>query len=186
MRTNVILNAFTGGETDPETWGRTETDQWPTMVEKMENMFPNPRGGAQRRAGQHWVAETKFKNKKVRLIPFIFSDTQSYVMEFGDKYVRFFRDYGYVENIDGVKSFIGDGTSTKYLYPEPTVQQADIEVYKNGTKLATPADYTIAPADLVGNQIDSYDVPASWNLNFDAGDGVATSPWVLDLSLIHI
>jgi hypothetical protein len=175
-RTHVILNAFTGGEVSPEVYGRTDTDQYPFMLEEMRNVIANPRGGAMRRDGLHFVAPCKVPSKNIRLIPFVFSSSQSYVLEFGDQYVRFYRNNGYVVNINGVRSFIGDGTSTKYLYPEPTVAEPDILVLKNGEELIAGTDYTVAPADLVNNQIEDFTNVAAWDLNHN---GDAASPWVL-------
>ena len=57
-RSNILLNAFNGGEISPEVYGQASADQWPTMLEAMENMFPNPRGGAQSRAGLLYVLPT--------------------------------------------------------------------------------------------------------------------------------
>ena len=177
----TILNNFTGGEVSPEVWGRTETDQWPTMLEEMRNMFCNPRGGAQRRDGMRFVLPTKNPEENSRLVPFVFSRDQSYVLEFGDRYVRFFRDSGWVENVDSVKSFIGDGTSTKYLYPFPAIPEEEVVILKNGVKLTPVTDYVLTPANLTTSQIDDFTATASWDVNY-AGDGEtpADLPWVLN------
>jgi len=172
-RINVILNKFTGGEISPDVWGRTETDQWPSMVEEMRNVISDPRGGAKRRNGLHYVAPTKFPDQNSRLIPFVFSREQSYMMEFGDYYVRFFRDNGYVEDIGSVVSYLGDGTSTNFIYPYPAVAEADIEVYDETGTIVPDTEYTITPINTTENYATSFD---TWNLDY----GHSTSdPWTL-------
>lgn len=49
-------------------------------------------GGAQNRPGTIFVAEVKDSTKSVRLIPFIFNSDQTYVLEFGDQYMRVIRN----------------------------------------------------------------------------------------------
>ena len=51
------------------------------------------RGGVRRRSGMNFVSESK-EDKPVRLIPFIFNREQSYILEIGDKYMRFHRSDG--------------------------------------------------------------------------------------------
>lgn len=170
---HVILNKFTGGQVSPEVWGRTETNQWPAMLEIMENCYPDPRGGAKRRPGLHYVAPTKFPQQNSRLIPFVFSREQSYMMEFGDYYIRFFKDNGYVEDIGSVVSYLGDGTSTRFVYPYPAVDIADIEIYDETGTVVPDTEYTIDPINLTENYAPSFD---TWNLDYGHG---TSDPWTL-------
>ncbi|MFA5322332.1 MAG: ubiquitin-activating E1 FCCH domain-containing protein, partial [Smithella sp.] len=49
-----------------------------------------------RRPGTYFVAETKHSDKKSRLFNFSFSTIQGYQLEFGDKYIRFYKDFGQI------------------------------------------------------------------------------------------
>lgn len=49
-------------------------------------------GGAANRSGTMFIGDTKFPGKAVRLIPFIFNADQTYVLEFGDLYMRVHRN----------------------------------------------------------------------------------------------
>jgi hypothetical protein len=40
----------------------------------------------------------KDSSKKTRILPFEFSATQAYIIEFGDQYVRFYRNYGQISS----------------------------------------------------------------------------------------
>ena len=130
--------------------------------------------GAKRRDGLHYVVPTKFPDKNSRLIPFVFSREQSYMMEFGDYYVRFFRDNGYVEDIGNVVSYLGDGTSSNFIYPYPATLEADIKVYdENGDLMTVTTDYTVTVID---NDL-NYATPfTGWNLDYGTSTG---DPWTL-------
>ena len=59
-------------------------------------MIVYPHGSASRRSGTQFVAEVKDSTKKTRLIPFEFSTVQTYILEFGDQYIRFYKDNGQI------------------------------------------------------------------------------------------
>lgn len=48
----------------------------------------HPYGGIKNRSGSRYVCEVKDSSKKVRLIPFSFSSSQTYVLEVGEGYIR--------------------------------------------------------------------------------------------------
>ena len=58
-------------------------------------MIVFPQGGITRRPGTYYAGTTK-DGGQVRLINFEFSDTQAYVLEFGNNYIRIFKDGGLV------------------------------------------------------------------------------------------
>lgn len=85
---------FTAGEISPRLRGRGDVDRYANAVKLMENAFPTIYGGAQRHFGSVFQAEVKDSTKRVRLIPFIFSRDQAYILEMGDGYIRFFTPSG--------------------------------------------------------------------------------------------
>lgn len=86
---------FSGGEWSPEMLGRSDVAQYSTACRLVSNFIPRVQGPATRRPGTLFLAETK-NNAKAVLVPFVFSITQSYMLEFGDGYFRVFRDRGQV------------------------------------------------------------------------------------------
>lgn len=56
----------------------------------MENLIPLPQGGAQKRPGTKYIAEVKISSLATRILPFEFSASQSYIIELGNQYMRFF------------------------------------------------------------------------------------------------
>ena len=95
-RVAVQLTNFTGGELSPRLDGRNDLQKYSTGCKTLENMIIFPHGSAARRSGTQFVAEVKDSTKETRLIPFEFSTTQTYILEFGNQYIRFYKDDGQI------------------------------------------------------------------------------------------
>jgi hypothetical protein len=95
-RVAVELTNFTGGELSPRLDGRTDIAKYNTGCKTLENMIIYPHGSAARRSGTQFVAEVKDSTKKTRLISFEFSTIQTYILEFGNQYIRFYKDGGQI------------------------------------------------------------------------------------------
>ena len=97
MRTvDSILTNFTAGELSPNMYGRTDIERYYNGCMTMENFLVLPQGGAYRRPGSRYVASVKTASAFTRLVPFIFSTTQAYILEFGNLYMRVYYDGGQV------------------------------------------------------------------------------------------
>ena len=99
-------SAFNSGEWSPLLEGRVDLDKYKNACYRLENFLIDPRGPAFFRPGFRYVGGTKTHAKLSRLIPFEFSVTQAYVLEFGDQYIRFFRNKAPItltaQNITGI------------------------------------------------------------------------------------
>jgi hypothetical protein len=95
-RVAVQLTNFTGGELSPRLDGRNDLTKYASGCKTLENMIVYPHGSAARRPGTQFVSEVKDSTKKTRLIPFEFSTTQTYMLEFGNQYIRFYKDNGVI------------------------------------------------------------------------------------------
>ena len=95
-RVAVQLTNFTGGELSPRLDGRNDLAKYSTGCKTLENMIVYPHGSAARRSGTQFVSEVKDSSKKTRLISFEFSTVQTYILEFGDQYIRFYKDNGQI------------------------------------------------------------------------------------------
>ena len=80
--------SFSGGEIAPSLYARVDTVKYETGVRTLRNYFVMRHGGAQSRAGSEFVAEVSDSTATVRTIPFIFNASQTYVLEFGNLYMR--------------------------------------------------------------------------------------------------
>jgi hypothetical protein len=93
VRSHKVLTDFSAGEISPLSMGRVNTEQYASACQKLENYIVSARGGVRRRGGMNYVQTTK-NNSPARLIPFVFNRDQSYIIELGDKYMRFYREHG--------------------------------------------------------------------------------------------
>ena len=88
--------SFTAGELSPALWARVDLAKYASGLKQARNVFIHPHGGASNRPGLMFVNEVKDSTKNVRLIKFQFNTEQSYILEFGDKYFRVYRDGGLI------------------------------------------------------------------------------------------
>jgi len=95
LMVKVIQPNMSGGEVSDAIAARVDIDKYKTSVYKAENFFPQVHGGLTNRSGLEFVAETKGTGT-TRLIPFEYNTTQTYILEFGDQYIRVFKDGGQV------------------------------------------------------------------------------------------
>lgn len=100
-KVSPIQTSFGAGEFSPLLRGQVELDRYRQALEVCENYIPSLQGGLVRRSGTQYVAETKTSSKESRLVAFEFSTTQAYILEFGDLYIRFYRDNGQIETSPG-------------------------------------------------------------------------------------
>ncbi len=95
-KASYIQTAFNGGELSPTLEGRVDLAKYANGCAKMENFFPLVPGGALKRSGTRFVKEVKTSANATRLIPFEFGTTQAYILEFGNLYMRVYKDGGAV------------------------------------------------------------------------------------------
>ena len=76
--------------------GRTDFAKYFNGATNIENFVVLPHGPVTRRPGTYFVSEVKTSSAKTRLIPFTFSTEQTYVLELGNNYIRFFKDSGQI------------------------------------------------------------------------------------------
>jgi len=99
-RVHPIQTNFTAGELSPKLAGQVDFKKYANGVETLENMTVFPQGGATRRYGSRFICEVKDSSATTRLIPFEFNDEQAYILEFGNNYIRFFKDQGQITEAD--------------------------------------------------------------------------------------
>jgi len=127
-RVAVQLTNFTGGELSPRLDGRNDLNKYASGCKTLENMIVYPHGSAARRSGTQFVAEVKNSAAKTRLIPFEFSTTQTYMMEFGNQYIRFYKDNGQILE--------SDVTISGATQANPVVITATGHGYSNGDEIS--------------------------------------------------
>ncbi len=126
-RVAAQLTNFTAGELSPRLDGRTDLTKYAAGCSNLENLVIYPHGAAARRPGTTHVAEVTDSSKKTRLIPFEFSTTQTYILEFSNLKIRFFKDNGAILE--------GDKTITGITQANPAVVTSSSHGYSNGDEI---------------------------------------------------
>ena len=85
----TLQRSFAGGEMSPEMFGRIDDVKFQAGAARIRNFISKPQGPAENRPGFAYVNAVKDSSKKVRLIPFTYSTTQTMVIEMGTGYIRF-------------------------------------------------------------------------------------------------
>ncbi|MCR9239690.1 MAG: discoidin domain-containing protein [Alphaproteobacteria bacterium] len=98
MTVYPIQANFTRGELGPRLHGRTDLEHYQSGLKTATNWQVLKEGGLRRRVGTIFAGEVKNNAKEVRLGKFEFSTSQSYLLEFGDLYIRFWTNGGRVES----------------------------------------------------------------------------------------
>ena len=126
-RVAVELTNFTGGELSPRLDGRTDLTKYTSGCATLENLIVYPHGSAARRPGSTFIAEVANSANKTRLIPFEFSTTQTYMLEFSNLKMRVYKDSGSVLE--------GDKTISAITKANPAVVTANSHGYSNGDEV---------------------------------------------------
>ena len=123
-----ILTNFTSGELSPRLNGRIDMEKYYNGASSIDNFQVLMHGGLQKRSGTRYIAPIKTQtgsNSGARLIPFVFSKTQAYILEFGHNYIRFFKDEGQITSGGSVYEISTTYTAAQISEIE-YVQSADV------------------------------------------------------------
>ncbi|MEN6474273.1 MAG: hypothetical protein ABFD81_09685, partial [Syntrophaceae bacterium] len=85
-----IQPSFVAGELSPRLWGRVDHEKYAAGCSELTNFVVMPQGGICNRPGLRYIASTKTSSKVSRLVPFQYSTSVAYVLEFGHNYIRFY------------------------------------------------------------------------------------------------
>ena len=164
-RQTVAYTNFTAGQLSPRLDGRTDLTKYYNGAKTISNFTIQPHGGASRRPGTAFIHEVKNSSGAVRLIPFEFSTIQTYVLEFGDQYVRFFKDKGIITesavSISGITQAnpaVVTATSHGYNNGDHVIINSVtgmVEVNGKTFQIANATTNTFELQDVDGNNIDS-------------------------------
>jgi len=124
-RVAAQLSNFTAGELSTRLDGRNDLAKYSAGCATVENMVIYPHGAAARRPGTQYVASVKTPANKTRLIPFEFSTTQTYILELGNQYIRFYKDNGQILS-SGSPYEISSPYLTAEIFDIKFAQSADV------------------------------------------------------------
>lgn len=166
-RSAPALSTFTAGEISPRLEGRVSIEKYREGLADLTNMIVQPHGGVTRRPGTEYLGEVKDSSVATRLIPFEFKTSDTYILEFGDQYMRVFRNglqvlqdsekavSAITQANPGVLTSASHGLSNGnevYLYNT----SGDMTEFKaRNYKVANVTTNTFTLQDLFGNDIDT-------------------------------
>lgn len=185
MKATPMQSSFNAGEWAPELSGRTDLAKYLNSCYRMENCIPLVQGPARRRAGSHFVAEVKEPEKETWLVPFEVASDQAYMLEFGDRYIRFYANHAVVVSgstpLEIVSPYEGsdlqraDGTFTLSV-----VQSADV-LYIAHPKFQTrklsrtgPSTFVLSTLEALGGPFEDVDPDQPITLYASATSGSVT------------
>jgi hypothetical protein len=137
-KVSPIVRSFNAGEFSPLMEGRTDIDRYPASMRAMINAVAAPQGPVICRGGTEFVNEAFSHSTKSVLVPFVFSETDFYMIEFADLRVRFFTETGILTYTPQTVSAMSTGPFT---FTSATLGAA------------------------IGDQVAFSDFPANYNLN---------------------
>ncbi len=150
----VIQTSWNAGEWAPALNARVDMAKYHSGAALLRNFFVDYRGGATTRPGSKYILPTK--SIGARLIPFQASFTVSYLLEFGNNYIRFYNN--------GAPVLETATSITAAVVGTPTVFTDNAHGYSNGDWIfagnayyiiqnVTTNSYTLT--DLFGNAINN-------------------------------
>ena len=174
--------------------GREDLAKYQSGCSIMENVIPIPQGGAQKRPGTKYIAEVKTSSLATRILPFEFSTSQSYVIEVGNQYLRFFangarifEDVG-TEDLSDFDSATGDSSLIAHWKCEESsgagagdVTDDTVAGTHDGTPSANISNFTTT--DKAGTANSAFDLDGQYyvtvgdHIDFEFGDSSDDSPF---------
>lgn len=95
MKTSIVTTNFTGGELSPSLQGRTDLEKFQASAKTLSNFVILKQGGITGRPPTVYKGSVKTASDTPRLIPFVYSSTTAYLLEFGNQYMRVWKDGAY-------------------------------------------------------------------------------------------
>lgn len=187
MSTKTIYRSFAGGVITPEMYGRLDLVKYQTGVAEADGFIVLPHGPLANRTGFEYVLEVKDSTAVTCLIPFVYSSTQSMVLEFGNNYVRFHTLGGNLleaalnvtaatQANPGVFTIVGHGFTTgQWLFSAGITGMTALN--SRFFKVVVINANTFSLTDLAGNAIDTSALPAFGGAGTFARVYEITSPY---------
>jgi hypothetical protein len=172
MALPTLQPAFAAGELAPALWGREDLSKLHIGATTIRNCFVSYRGGVYSRGGTAFVGrckESAATNNPPRLIPFQFSISQAYALEFGAGYMRVVYRGGYVTEAPiavtavtlanpGMMTVSGSFATGDWIFIANAVGMTELN--GNTYIVGAPGGAVFPIEDLDGNPVDTTGFPA--------------------------
>lgn len=125
MATPLVLTNFTAGELSELMHGRVDHAKYYNACALLENFLIWPQGPVTKRPGSYYVAGTQ-GGLSARLVPFIFSSSQAYVLEFTANKIQFYKNHGQIYDGANPYKITSPYTSYSNITELKFIQSADV------------------------------------------------------------
>lgn len=109
-KVSAIQAAFNAGEISPLLSSRPDLKAYANGLSTCENFIPLIQGALMSRPGTRYVKDLLSHTTMGRLLPFQFSTTQAYALEFGNLRIRFFANHAYLTSSATVSGAADNGS----------------------------------------------------------------------------
>src|SRR5581483_783263 len=175
------LLSFAAGEVSPRLDARVDQAKYKSALRTCLNMIPLKQGPLTRRPGTQYIAKAKDQNVAghnfaARLIKFIFSPATTFVLEFGNHYVRFYSG-GQQVTVSSAPVWV---TATNYpagSFVEDSGDSNNIYYTAGGINGGTTPPHLDGGINWVKQSI--YEVPSPYNADALTGSIWTTDVWTI-------
>lgn len=157
---SLIQSQFNAGELSPLLLGRTDIAKRVAGLYTCLNWIPLVQGGLTRRPGTTMLKEVKFSDKETRLFPFQYSVTQTYQLEFGAGYIRFFTQHGILTKTAQTITGVTKASPAVLTYSGSDTYANDERVYITGVTGMTQLnnrEFIVKNVDTGANTFELYE-----------------------------
>lgn len=165
-KVNIIQTNFTAGELSPRMLGRVDVVRYNNGAKAIRNCFVFVHGGAIRRPGLLFAGLARDSAFRSRLIPYVFSVSQAYQLEFSHGAMRVWTAGGLrIESSPGVALEVGIPYSDAQIHEIDFVQRGDtmflfhpdwpihrVQRFADDDWRVQPAPFTTEPFDELGDR----------------------------------
>ena len=134
MTNRVLQKGFGAGELTSSLFARSDLNQYQMGASKIENFVVLPQGAIRTRGGLALVGKNYDNNFKSKLIPFRYSSSQTYILEFCNNKVRIISNGGFLITDKGVPYEFDSPYSDSDLDNLDYSQNADIVTFTTVNK----------------------------------------------------
>lgn len=163
MGESIAQFSMAKGELSPNLYDRVDLQWWSSALKTCRNFIVQPYGGVKNRPGMKFVVEAKTLGAAILMVPFRFSASQSYALEFGNLYIRIIKDGGQVVYSSGLN--IGDPVEVASPYTTAELVELD---FTQSADVMTIVHPDHAPMSLSRTAHDA------WALTTDV---ITSGPW---------
>ena len=128
QKVRVPLTNFQFGEVSPSLYSRTDSAVYTASAQRVENFFLRAEGGVIKRAGLQHIYEYNTaidttKTQQSRLMPFVFSDDERYIISIEDGKVRVFQISPTTGNVFLIQTITQDVNSNALKFTDDYVHE---------------------------------------------------------------